>query len=56
MGSLFTAKDAGLLFQYYRSKKISELRVTGLCAGHAPVTGEFPAQIVSYTEKFSIWL
>ena len=26
------------------SKKTSKLRVTGLCAGNSPVTGEFPAQ------------
>ena len=29
----------------YRSKKISKLRVTGLCEGNSPVTGEFPAQL-----------
>ena len=28
-----------------RSKKTSKLRVTGLCAGNSPGTGEFPAQI-----------
>ena len=27
-----------------RSKKTSNLRVTGLCVGNSPVTGEFPAQ------------
>ena len=27
-----------------RSRKTSKLRVTGLCAGNSPVTGEFPAQ------------
>ena len=27
-----------------RSKKTSKLRVTGLCVGNSPVTGEFPAQ------------
>ena len=27
-----------------RSKNTSKLRVTGLCAGNSPVTGEFPAQ------------
>ena len=30
-----------------RSKKTSKLRVTGLCAGNSPVTGEFPAQRTS---------
>ena len=28
-----------------RSKKTSKLRVTNLCAGNSPVTGEFPAQM-----------
>ena len=27
-----------------RSKKILKLRITGLCEGNSPVTGEFPAQ------------
>ena len=27
-----------------RSKKTSKLRVTGLCVGNSPVTGEFPAR------------
>ena len=30
-----------------RSKKTAKLRVTGLCAGNSPVTGEFPAQMAS---------
>ena len=38
-----------------RSKKTSKLRVTGLCAGNSPVTGEFPAQMTSNTENVSIW-
>ena len=38
-----------------RSKKTSKLRVTGLCAGKSPVTGEFPAQRASYVENVSIW-
>ena len=38
-----------------RSKKTSKLRVTGLCAGNSPVTGEFPAQRASNTENLSIW-
>ena len=39
----------------YRSKKTSKLRVTGLCAGNSPGTGEFPAQMASYAENVSIW-
>ena len=38
-----------------RWKKTSKLRVTGLCAGDSPVTGEFPAQIDSNAENVSIW-
>ena len=38
-----------------RSKKISKLRVTGLCAGNSPVTDEFPAQMASNAENVSIW-
>ena len=37
-----------------RSKKTSKLRVTGLCAGNSPGTGEFPAQIASSAENVSI--
>ena len=38
-----------------RSKKTSKLRVTGLCAGNSPGTGEFPAQMASNMENGSIW-
>ena len=38
-----------------RSKKTSKLRVTGLCAGNSPVTGEFPAQMASNAKNASIW-
>ena len=31
------------------------LRVTGICAGNSPGTGEFPAQMVSNAENVSIW-
>ena len=37
-----------------RSKKTSKLRVTGLCSGNSPVTGEFPARMASNTENVSI--
>ena len=37
------------------SKKTSKLRVTGLCAGNSPGTGEFPAQMASHAENVSIW-
>ena len=38
-----------------RSKKTSKLRVTALCAGNSPVTGEFPTQRASNAENVSIW-
>ena len=38
-----------------RSKKTSKLRVTDICAGNSPVTGEFPAQMASNAENVSIW-
>ena len=38
-----------------RSKKTSQLRVTGLCAGTSPGTGEFPTQMAIHAENVSIW-
>ena len=38
-----------------RSKKTSRLRVTGLCVGNSPGTGEFPAQMASNAENVFIW-
>ena len=38
-----------------RSKKTSELCITGLCAGNSLRTGEFPAQMASNVENVSIW-
>ena len=38
-----------------RSKKTSKLRVTGLCEGNSPVTGELSAQRASNAENVSIW-
>ena len=38
-----------------RSKKTSKIRVTGLCVGNSPVTGEFPAQMASNADNVSIW-
>ena len=39
----------------HSSKKTSKLRVTGLCEGTSPVTGEFPTQRPSNAENVSIW-
>ena len=42
------------VYSWRRSMKTSRLRVTGLCAGNSPVTGEFPAQrdsdVVCYSD------
>ena len=38
-----------------RSKNTSKIRVTGLCAGISPVTGEFAAQRTNNAENVSIW-
>ena len=38
-----------------RSKKTSNLRVTGLIAGNSQGTGEFSAQMASNAENVSIW-
>ena len=48
----------GLLNRLFRrrSKKTSKLRVTGLCEGNSPGTGEFPAQRASGKDNVSIWL
>ena len=37
------------------SKKTPKLRAIGFCAGNSPVTGEFPAQMVSNAENVSTW-
>ena len=38
-----------------RSKKTSKFRITGLCAGNSPGTGEMPARMASNAENVSIW-
>ena len=38
-----------------KSKKTSKLRVTGLCTGNSPGTGEFAAQMASNAQNVSIW-
>ena len=50
-------RQDGLLNRLFRrkSKKTSKLRVSGLCEGNPPVTGEFPAQRASSAENVSIW-
>ena len=43
------------LFRRKSKTKKSKLRVTGLCEGNSPVTGEFPAQRASNAANVSIW-
>ena len=38
-----------------KSKKTSQLRVTGICDGNSPVAGEFLSQRASNAENVSIW-
>ena len=38
-----------------RSKETSKLRVTSICEGNSPGTGEFPAQKAGNAEDVSIW-
>ena len=40
---------------FYSGANQRKLRVTDLCAGNSPVTGEFPAQMASNAENVSIW-
>ena len=35
--------------------KTPKLRITGLCEGNSPVTGEFPEQKASNAENVSVW-
>ena len=57
MASQITSLTDCLLKRLFRRrlKKTQKLRVTGLCAGNSPVTGEFPAQRASNAENVSIW-
>ena len=43
------------VYSMRRWQKTSKLRVSGLCAGTSPVTGEFPAQRASNAANVSIW-
>ena len=56
MASQITSLTLGYSNVYSGSlKKTSKLRVTGLCWGNSPVTGEFPAQMASNAENVSTW-
>ena len=57
IASQITRLTSVLLIRLFkrRSKKTAKLRVTGLCAGNSPVTGEFPAQMASNAENVSVW-
>ena len=55
MASQITGVSVVYLTVYSGSKKTSKLRVTALCAGNSPVTGEFPAQRACNADYVSIW-
>ena len=40
---------------FKRRSNTSKLRVSGLCAGNSPVTGEFPTEIASNVENVTVW-
>ena len=42
-------------FFWHTSTKTSKRRVTGLCEGNLPVTGEFPSQRAINAENITIW-
>ena len=53
MGTM-ASQITSLTIVYSQIKKTSKFRVTDLCAGNSPVTGEFPAQRASNAENVSI--
>ena len=53
--SAMASQITSLAIVYSTIKKTSKFRVTGLCAGNSPGTGEFPAQKASNAENVSIW-
>ena len=59
MSEMFTWSPASRLFAqpfiHAQIKENIKRRVTGLCAGNWPVTGEFPALLASNAENDSIW-
>ena len=52
MASQITSLKIAYSTIYSGSKETSKLRVTGLCLGNSPVTGEHPAQSASTAEMF----
>ena len=56
MGAMVSQTRASRLLSHpfiqAQIKETSKIRVTGLCVGNSPVTGEFPAQMASNTKKF----
>ena len=59
MGAMTPKSPASRLFTQLfiqaQIKKTPKPRVTGLCAGNSPATGEFPSQMASNAENVSIW-
>ena len=55
MASQITSPAIVYSSNYSGAKKTSKPRITGLCEGNSPVTGEFPPQGDSNAENVSIW-
>ena len=55
MASRITSLTIVCTTVYSGAYQRKQLRVTGLCEGNSPGTGEFPAQRASNAENVSIW-
>ena len=55
MASQITSLTVVFSIVYSGANKTSKLRVTGLCEGNSPMTGEFPAQKANNAENVFIW-
>ena len=57
MASQITSLNDCLVNRLFRrrSKIASKLRVTNVCEGNSPITGEFPTQRAGNAENVSIW-
>ena len=57
MASQITSLTIVLLNHLFKAqiKETPRLRVTGLCEGNSPGTGEFPAERLANAENVSIW-
>ena len=55
MASQITSLTIVYVTVYSGADQRNHIRVTGLCAGNSPETGEFHAQMASNAENVSTW-